>query len=374
MNNITLDSHHKNMLKKLDKKKIIKSNNLKIKKLKKKLKNKKEDYEMTNEEIEKKYSIILEINNLEKENKEIENNDPKVKYFLDTMDILEKYYSKPNEDEEEKKDEITIIDYIQKKDSKKNNISKFVNGKKKILRKQIYFEYLDKVDKSNKKGKLTYVKNYTFCDNCNVEKILITNESLYVCEKCGECNSTIIETEKTSYKDNLNEISNFSYKRYNHFCEWLNQFQGIETISIPIKVFNKIKIEINKQKLDVKKIDSRKMRNILKKINETKYYENINYILNKLNNKPAPKFTKSVEGKLKIMFKKCQEPFNKVCPPDRKNFLSYSYAIRKFLEILNEDKYIEEFPLLKSREKLYEQDLIWKKMCEVLEWKFIPSI
>lgn len=377
-NNITLDSYHKNKVKKLDKDKIIKSNNQKIKSLRKKIKNieNKKDYEITNNEIDKKYSILLEIKELEKKNKDLEDNDPKVNYFLNTMDILEKYYSKPSEDtkKDEKKKEITIIDYIQKKDSIENNISKFVDGKKKILRKQIYFEYLDKIDKSNKKGKSSYVKNYTFCDNCNVEKILIISESLYVCEECGECNSTIIETEKTSYKDNLIEISNFSYKRYNHFCEWLNQFQGIETISIPIKVFNKIKIEINKQKLDIKKIDSEKMRSILKKVNETKYYENINYILNKLNNKPAPKFTKSVEGKLKIMFKKCQEPFNKVCPPDRKNFLSYSYSIRKFLELLNEDKYIEEFPLLKSREKLYEQDLIWKKMCEILDWEFIPSI
>lgn len=219
MNNITLDSYHKNKIKKLDKDKIIKNNNLKIKNLNKKLSkiNTKKDYEITNEEIENKYQLILKINELKKKNKELEEKDPKIEYFLDTMDILEKYYTNNNQTHEENKE--TIIDYINKKDSNENNISKFVNGKKKILRKQIYFEYLDKVDKSNKKGKLNYVKNYTFCDKCNIEKILITSESLYVCEKCGECNTTIIETEKTSYKDNLIEISNFSYKRYNHFIE-----------------------------------------------------------------------------------------------------------------------------------------------------------
>ena len=265
------------------------------------------------------------------------------------------------------------MDYLNNK-TNNNNISKFVKGEKKTLRKKIFFEYLDIVDKSNKKGNLNYVKNYTFCDTCNVEKIIITNESLYVCESCGECSSIIIESEKTSYKDNIIENTNFSYKRYNHFVEWLNQFQAIESISIPIDVYNKIKNEIKKQKIDIKKIDNKKMRLILKKINESKYYENTNHILNKLNNKPPPKFSKSVEDKLKIMFKKCQEPFNKVCPPERKNFLSYSFIIRKFLELLNEQKYIEYFPLLKSREKLYEQDLIWKKMCEILNWNFYPSI
>ena len=221
MNNITLDSYHKNKIKKLDKEKIIKQNNIKIKSLEKKINkiNKKKDYEITNEEIEQKYDIIMQINEIKKKNEEMEKNDPKIEYFLNTMDILEKYYS-TNKKEEKNKEEVSIIDYSQNKDNNNDNdITKFINGKKKILRKKIFFEYLDKVDKSNKRGNLSYVKNYTFCDKCNIEKTLITNESLYVCEKCGECNPTIIETEKTSYKDNLIEMSNFSYKRYNHFIE-----------------------------------------------------------------------------------------------------------------------------------------------------------
>ena len=32
------------------------------------------------------------------------------------------------------------------------------------------------------------------------------------------------------------------------------------------------------------------------------------------------------------------------------------------------------FPLLKSREKLQQQDFIWKKICNDLEWEYIPSI
>ena len=58
----------------------------------------------------------------------------------------------------------------------------------------------------------------------------------------------------------------------------------------------------------------------------------------------------------------------------RKNFLSYSYVIRKFLELLGEDKYISYFPLLKSREKLYQQDVIWKGICAKLKWAFYPSL
>lgn len=43
-------------------------------------------------------------------------------------------------------------------------------------------------------------------------------------------------------------------------------------------------------------------------------------------------------------------------------------------ELLGEDQYLPCFPLLKSREKLYVQDQIWKKICEELKWQFIPTV
>jgi|TARA_B100001971_G_scaffold159723_1_gene149609 hypothetical protein len=379
---ITLDSYHKDLVEKFNNKDVEKN----IKESRKKeleielfnLNNRK-DYEIDNEEIHKKYDLKLQINNIKKEIHSINNNENEYDYYLNTMDILEKYYGKNNDDEitetNIKKSEMTIIEYIN--NSTKSNditIKKFIKEEKKLSRKQIFFDYLNIIDKSNKKNNVDYVTNYTFCDNCNIEKSLIVNESLYVCETCGECNSTIVETEKTSYKDNIIENYNFSYKRYNHFIEWLNQFQALESTTIPISVYDKIKKEIDKQKINLDKLDNNKMRTILKKINENKYYEHINHIINKLNKIPPPKFSKSIEEKLKLMFKKCQDPFNKVCPADRKNFLSYSYVIRKFLELLNETKYIDSFPLLKSREKLYEQDIIWKKMCKILNWPFYQSI
>ena len=379
---ITLDSYHKDLVEKFNNKDVEKN----IKESRKKeleielfnLNNRK-DYEIDNEEIHKKYDLKLQINHIKKEIHSINNNENEYDYYLNTMDILEKYYGKNNDDEitetNIKKSEMTIIEYIN--NSTKSNditIKKFIKEEKKLSRKQIFFDYLNIIDKSNKKNNVDYVTNYTFCDNCNIEKSLIVNESLYVCETCGECNSTIVETEKTSYKDNIIENYNFSYKRYNHFIEWLNQFQALESTTIPISVYDKIKKEIDKQKINLDKLDNNKMRTILKKINENKYYEHINHIINKLNKIPPPKFSKSIEEKLKLMFKKCQDPFNKVCPADRKNFLSYSYVIRKFLELLNETKYIDSFPLLKSREKLYEQDIIWKKMCKILNWPFYQSI
>ena len=74
------------------------------------------------------------------------------------------------------------------------------------------------------------------------------------------------------------------------------------------------------------------------------------------------------------MFKEIQIPFQNHCPSDRKNFLSYSYILHKFVQLLELDEFIPCFVLLKSREKLHQQDMIWKKICGELKWEFIPSI
>jgi hypothetical protein len=41
---------------------------------------------------------------------------------------------------------------------------------------------------------------------------------------------------------------------------------------------------------------------------------------------------------------------------------------------LNQDKFLPFFPLLKDKEKMIEQDEIWKKICEELDWEFIPTV
>ena len=75
-----------------------------------------------------------------------------------------------------------------------------------------------------------------------------------------------------------------------------------------------------------------------------------------------------------MMFKDIQKPFDEHCPTERKNFLSYSFVLFKMCELLGEDEYLQFFPLLKSKEKLYSQDVIWKKICATLRWEFIPTV
>ena len=104
-----------------------------------------------------------------------------------------------------------------------------------------------------------------------------------------------------------------------------------------------------------------------------KYYEHIIHIRNKLSDSPLPKISRANEGKFRLMFRMVQEPFRKYQPKDRKNFLNYSYILNKFSRLLKLKELYDYFPLLKSPSKLREQDKIWKKICEHLDWTFHSS-
>ena len=76
----------------------------------------------------------------------------------------------------------------------------------------------------------------------------------------------------------------------------------------------------------------------MKKIEYNKYYEHIPHIINILNGRQAPKLGNAEESQLRNLFKEIQQPFSNNCPEERKNFLSYSYVLHKFCELLEYDK------------------------------------
>ena len=225
-----------------------------------------------------------------------------------------------------------------------------------------------------------YVRNVEeedieICKNCKNQMTCLQHDAIIICNICGYQELLLVEQNRPILKQNTKDTSHFSYKRINHFREWCNQVQGKESTDIPDEIFEKILTEIKKEKIiDAKTITYNKMRDILKRLRINKYYEHINYIINRINGIPTPQFSQELEDKLCNMFRNIQAPFLKHCPKDRKNFLSYSYVLYKFFQILGLNEYLKYFPLLKSREKLYVQDQIWKKICIELNYEIIPSL
>ena len=222
----------------------------------------------------------------------------------------------------------------------------------------------------NKKKKTTT----QLCPDCKIEKTLQCSDGQLVCMNCGHSDRVIVDMEKINFKDPFYENKSTGYKRMNHFSELMNQFQAKESTEISQQIYNMIILEIKKRKItDPAKLDKKKMRSMLKKLELNQYFEHIPFIINRLTGLPPPTITRETEEKLKSMFKEIQLPFYNYKTNGRKNFLNYNYVFHKFFELLNMDEFLPHFPLLKSPVKLRDQEEIWEKICKHLRWEFIAS-
>ncbi len=243
-------------------------------------------------------------------------------------------------------------------------------------REKLLDRYLKIVDPSIAKSLTSETEDtWSECRECGAEMMFSMNEAFVECPKCGNQEQMLIDSDKPSYKDPPREVSYYAYKRINHFNEWLAQFQAKESTEIPAEIFDAILMELKKERItNMASIKQTKLREILKKLKLNKYYEHIPHILNRLNGQTAPVMSRDNEEKLRHMFKEIQPSFQKHCPADRSNFLSYSYVLYKFCELLELDDFLPCFPLLKNRDKLYAQDRIWQKICEDMSWEYIRTI
>jgi hypothetical protein len=363
--------------------------------------------------LNKKTEYIKKIDELEQKINNIINYNDELQYYQQTEEILFNYFNITDNSNYNKND--IDDDYLPLEEDEKpkeksllerlNENSKKKRKEKKVTRKRIkdvntlikdnnmnnnIFKYINECESNNNLNRLYLYKNYKIlldgyktqkninkiCLTCNIDKIHIFSEGIFTCPKCGESDDYIIENEANNYKDPIVEKPTFPYKRKNHFCEWLSQFQAKVSIDIPDDVIKTIENELIKMRISknkIKDIKISKFKNILKILKLNSYYQHISYIKSKLTGIPPPSLTRDDETEFKKMFDLIQIPYAKFCPSTRINFLSYSYILNKFCCIKNLSQYKSYFPLLKNPQKLAFHDQIFEKICNYLNWPFYPS-
>lgn len=218
------------------------------------------------------------------------------------------------------------------------------------------------------------VKDF-ICKECGCEKKLNHKEATVVCENCGMIDEYQDNDICHEFSEEIEVLSPFSYKKINHFKEWLSMLLGRESSSPPESVINILFMEMKKDRItDKKQITPELIKGYLRKNKLNKMYEHTTSLMYRICKISPPNISKELEAKLISMFEQTIAPFEKHKPPGRKNFLSYGYVLYKLCELLDQKHLLKSFPLLKSREKLYEQDLIWSKICKDLDWYFYPSL
>ena len=253
------------------------------------------------------------------------------------------------------------------------------HGKKReekaLSRDSLLEEYLRKIDPSYNKKHVDFTDVSDECDVCGEDMIFSQNEASLYCTGCGCVEFILIDSDRPSYKDPPRESSYYAYKRINHFNELLAQFQAKETKEIPEETFQLIVLELKKQRItDMSTIKYQFLRQILRKLKLNSLYDRIPHIQNRLNGHNTPVMDRETEERLRHLFKEIQPSFQKHCPKNRRNFLSYAYVLYKFCELLELDDFLANFPLLKNRDKLYQQSKVWQKICEDMKWEYIAGV
>jgi len=364
---VTLDTKHKEFLNEFSKNEdIVLEIKSEIKILKKKLEDK--DGELSIEEkldIKDKLSSLKELI--------IETKNKKKDYFLDNSKFIFEYF--------ENKKNISSGTNTQTITNKTNLVKNFFKIKEynneavidKKDNRNIVLKYL-----SNVSDDFLDINNFIYssdiCQFCNKGELIPLEEyGIMICNICSRNIPYLIENEKPSYKEPPKEVCFYAYKRINHFKEIISQFQGKETTLIPKEVIENIKLQIKKERIELSQITNAKTKDVLKKLGHNKYYEHIPYINDKLGI-PPPIMSQELEETLYNLFSELQSPYSKYCPDNRVNFLNYYYTAYKLCELLGENSYLKDFPMLKDPEKRMEQDTIWKNICEELDWEFISTI
>lgn len=234
---------------------------------------------------------------------------------------------------------------------------------------------------------ITFFTNVNFFNNdkldlskcCNnKENIIINSEHYEVCAECGTVLNSYIDF---SYKYlSYDAIKNTDiktkpvYKKSNHFRDKLNQKLSETKSNIPKNIIESVKKQLFVNNIkNTEDITTDIIKEILKNLGLEKYYQSTYSIYRIITNTKIINFDNELIGKLEKMFDSVTLSFEKIKNKGRKSIFIYDYTIHKLLEILGFHIYKKHFKPPKNFEKVIEYDCLWKKICEDLQWEFIPT-
>lgn len=309
-----------------------------------------------------------QINAINKEIKQLKNK--KKQYFLDNSKHLFTYFEERKKISEGDTNNVNVLNKFFKQNIDKNVVNKDIS-KSSVIQywKNVNNEIINTND---------FICNSDICNICNIGEMIPQEEDgILLCNnsECGNFITYIVDSSKPSNKEPPHEVSYTSYVRLNHFKEILSQFQAKETTQIPEEIIENIKSRLKKERIkDLKKeLNYDKMREILRKLGYNKYFEHIQYINSIFGIKP-PVMNEQLHETLCVLFIEIQKPWAIHCPANRTNFFNYTYTLYQLCVLLDQTQYLPYIPLMKDREKQLEQDQIWKKVCEELDWEYNPTV
>ncbi len=220
------------------------------------------------------------------------------------------------------------------------------------------------------------IERNDMCPHCiDSRMVLVVSKAVLACPKCGISSTYLDATSSSISYDETVEMVTFSYKRGNHFQDWLSNVQGQEAYEVSNDIVESVMLELYKQRItDINAITTQKVREILKVMKLRRCYDHCAQIVSRITGRPPPKLPPEVAELCRLMFTAVIVSFQKHCPPDRKNMLSYSFVLSKMLYILGYDELCDTLTLLKGKDKIAKMEVTWKLICADLNWPYFETL
>ena len=219
-----------------------------------------------------------------------------------------------------------------------------------------------------------YLNPHDMCEDCDVPMELALSHPILICPLCHATRIFLDVTSASMGFGKNVEFTRFNYERVNHFRDYLIKFQAKEKAVVPEEILVRVMEQLKLLGKTREKTTIMDIREIMReRLKASDWYDNISQIYCRVLNKPPPCLSEIQVQKYTSCFQLIQGPFERRPKDDRKNFLSYSYCMNKFSQLLGYDYLVKFFPLLRGPKKLQRHDNIWKFICDEVDWEFIPS-
>lgn len=316
-----------------------------------------------------KDDLYLTILNISDKIKNIESEERKNFYILESASLIKEY-------------EKILITPIEE-----SFMGKKSKGNKR--KKTIITQFLDIAGKyitisNDKKAK---IKKIT-CNNCkNKESFDIIDATIYICLDCGSHQMIHIPTSSYKDVDRINIGGKYKYARKVHFRDCMNQYQGKQNCTIAKDVYSKLSNEFDKHHLLVEdakteyekysKIEKSHILMFLKELNLTKHYENVNLIHYVFTGK-KPDDISHLEDILITDFEILSDLYDKTFKHgettiNRKSFISTQYVLFQLLRRHKHGCDVNDFTILKTTDRKTFHDDVCMTLFGILGWNMILS-
>ena len=210
-----------------------------------------------------------------------------------------------------------------------------------------------------------------FCMDCKLRKIVDYERLTLVCTKCGLCEYYLVYV--ASYNHTMQPLRRKCvYKRSDNFKVILNQFFYGGKKLVSDDIMETIKDEIHKETNILYNyiipIMIPILECILKRNELSMYKDSIHFIYFKLSGGSFPHITQKEYNTILNAFNVISSIYDKHKPNDRKNFLNYSFVLKKLLIMLGKVEYAKYIPQLKTHSKQKELERVWELITKDREW------